>query len=190
MQVQMRCCHLKHKGEVWTLDLGDNRAEIRDSGENVRAEYTREEAAEQFLMPSFSESIKQFRAPIDGEIWYFDVARPDLKQIKAFIDQAMVAAGPEAVRAVRNHAIRDTLIGLAAVSIGGALTIGSYLQAAQDPNGGEYVVTYGAVLFGLVMIGKGIYGFMRHGQLQTLSQKPQDSRINVESDAPSNRPPE
>jgi hypothetical protein len=183
----MRCCHLKHKGEMWILDLGDDRAEIRDTEENIRAVYTRDEAAEQFLLPSFSESIKQFRAPIDGQLWYFDVARGDLKQIKAYIDQAVVTAGPGAVRAVRNSAIRDTLIGIGGVAVGTALTVGSYLHAEQNP-GGEYVITYGVILFGLVMIGKGIYGFLRHGHLQKLSSTQEEGRMDAEPGPPSDRP--
>ena len=45
MQVPMRCCHLKHKGEGWVLDLGEDGAEVRDSSGSVRAQFTREEAA-------------------------------------------------------------------------------------------------------------------------------------------------
>jgi hypothetical protein len=166
----MRCCHLKHKGESWTLDLGDEGAAIRDAAGKVRAEFAREEAAEQFLLPSFSESVKQFRAPVEGELWYFDVARDGLKEIKACLDQSVVAAGPEAMKAIRNRAIRETLIGSAGVIGGTALTVGSYLHAAQNPGGGEYYVTYGLILFGLVLLGKGIYGFLRYGQLQKLAQ--------------------
>lgn len=170
MQVPMRCCHLKHKGEAWVLDLGDEGAEVRDASGGVRAQFTREEAAEAFLLPSFSESIKRFRVPVDGELWYFDVAKNDLKEIKAYINQAVVASGPEAVVAVRNRAIRDGLIGLGGVAAGVALTLGSFFNAAQNPGGGEYVVTYGLVLAGLIMIGKGIYGFVRYGQLKKMSQ--------------------
>ncbi len=137
MQVPMRCCHLKHKGEAWVLDLGAEGAEVRDASGDVRAQFTREEAAESFLLPSFSESIKQFRVPVDGELWYFDVAKNDLKEIKAYINQAVVAAGPEAVVAVRNRAIRDGLIGLGGVAAGVALTLGSFFNAAQNPVGGR-----------------------------------------------------
>jgi hypothetical protein len=85
---------LSSKGEPWTLDLSDEKAEVRDAAGQVRATSTRDEAAEQFLMPSLSESIKQFRVPVDCELGYFDVAKPELKEIKAYIDRALVAAGP------------------------------------------------------------------------------------------------
>jgi hypothetical protein len=166
----MRCCHLKHKGEAWVLDLGDEGALVRDASGRVRAQFTREEAAGAFLLPSFSESIKQFRLPVDGEIWFFDVAKNDLKEIKTYINEAVVAAGPEAVLAVRNTAIRDALIGLACIIAGVGLTVWSYIRATQNPEDSGYVVTYGLVLVGLVMLGKGVYGFVRYGQLKKMSQ--------------------
>jgi hypothetical protein len=170
----MRCCHRKHKGERWVLDLGDEDAEVRDASRDVRAQFTHEEAAGKFLLPSFSESIKQFRVPIDGELWYFDVEKSDLKEIKTYINQAVVAAGPEAVAAVRNVAIRDSLIGLACVAAGVGLTALSFVQAAQNPQEGRYVVTYGLILGGLVMLGKGVYGFVRYGQLKKMSRDQRD----------------
>jgi hypothetical protein len=172
----MRCCHREHKGEVWTLDLGADGATVQDARRAVRGEYGRAEVAEQFRLPSFSESVKQLRIPIDGELWYFDVARADLKEIKAYLDQAVVAAGPEAVRAVRNRALRDTVIGAGVFVAGVALTVGSYLRAAQNPAGGQYVVTYGLILVGLVMVGKGVYGLVRYGRLQKLAQEHEDTR--------------
>ncbi len=170
MLIQMRCCHLQHKGETWTMELGEEHAEIRDATGTVRCEFSRQEAAEQFLLPSFSQSIKQFRAPVSGQLWYFDVPRDDLKRIKAYVDQSVVSAGPQAVRSVRNRALRDLLIGVGGLAVGIALTVASFLHAAQNPNAGEYVVTYGLMLFGLVMIGKGVYGHVRYSQLRKLSQ--------------------
>jgi hypothetical protein len=78
--------------------------------------------------------------------------------------------GPEAVSAVRTKALRDCLIGLGAAILGVVMTVGSYMYAASKDEGGSYVITWGLVLFGLVMLGKGAYGFMRHAGLQKKSQ--------------------
>ncbi len=97
---------------------------------------------------------------LNGELKSFTIAAND---------QLTAAAGPEAVRAVRNRAIRDALIG-AACAIGGvALTVGGYMEAAQKPGGGEFKVAYGLVLFGLVMLGKGVYSYLQYQQIQRLS---------------------
>src|SRR4051794_10259596 len=111
--VEMKCCHLKHKGEIWHLDLGGEGAAVLDPAGTVRAEFTPEEAAGAFKLPSFSESIKQFRLPIGTEEWYFDVDKDGLRQIKAFMDAAVVASGPGAVQALRSAGLRD--VGLGAV---------------------------------------------------------------------------
>ena len=171
MAIPMKCWHRDHKGEMWSLDLGDERAELRDAAGAMRGEFTRDEAGEQFLMPSFSESIKQFRLPVGGELWYFDVGKDDLKQIRAYIEHSVAAAGPDAVRAVRNAAIRDGVIGLVVLLVGVGITIGTHLKEADDPEGGtQSVVMYGAILVGLIMLGKGIYGLVRYNRLKTLAQ--------------------
>jgi len=129
----MRCCHVKHKAEAWTLDLSDEGAEIRDAAGDLRSRFTREEAASEFLLPSFSESIKQFRAPVEGELWYFDVVKNDLKEIKAYINQGRGGCWPRGGAGVRNVAIRDGLIGLACIAAGVGLTVWSIVRAAQNP---------------------------------------------------------
>jgi len=100
-------------------------------------------------------------------MWYFDVAKRDLAEIKTYLNESVVAAGPEAVRAVRNRALRDLLIGIVAVLLGIGLTVASFL-AAENEEDGRFYVTYGAILFGLVMAGKGIWGFAQYGKLQRL----------------------
>jgi hypothetical protein len=169
--VEMRCCHVKHKGEIWHLDLGGEGATIRDAAGNVRAEFTPEQAAAAFTLPSFSESIKQFRAPINGEEWYFDVGKEGLKEIRAFMDAGVVAAGPEALKSLRSKAIRDLLVG-AAMAVGGAvLSVMSFQQAANNPQGGTYYVTYGLVIAGLVALGRGGYQLSRHNRLKQIAEQ-------------------
>jgi hypothetical protein len=119
-------------------------------------------------MPSFSESIKYFGIVIDGKVQRFDVPRAGLKEIRAFTYRVTLASGPEAVRAVQRRAIRDTLIGAVCVVAGIALTIGAYLAAANKLRDGRYSVFYGLVLFGLVMLGRGIYRFRQYRELQRI----------------------
>lgn len=167
----MKCCHVKHKGEIWHLDLGGEGAAVRDPAGNVRAEFTPEEAAGSFKLPSFSESIKQFRLPVDGQEWYFDVDKDGLRQIKAFMDAAVVAAGPGAINALRTAALRDLVLGVL-VTLGGiGLTVFGYMKAANDPQGGKYYVTYGLVIAGLVMVGRGIVNLSRYNRLKRVAEE-------------------
>lgn len=169
MRIDMRCCHAQHKGETWILELGKDDARVIDAAGAVRGEFTRAEAHENFHLPSFSESIKQFRVPVDGQLWYFNVAKPDLQQIKAYLDESVVAAGPEAVQSVRNRALRDGAIGVVALAIGIGITLFTLLRADANPEGGEYVVMYGPMIFGVVMLGRGVFGLMRYSRLKSVS---------------------
>jgi hypothetical protein len=175
MPVQLRCVDKGHQGELWTLNLGDN-VVVRNPAGEVAGEFEAAEAGDCFQLPSFSESIKYFGVLLGDKVWCFDVSKGDLKEIKTFLNRTVAAAGPEAVLAVRNRAIRDVLIGAACVVGGGVLTVGSFLAAANQPEGGQYTVTYGLILFGLIMLGKGAYGFVRYGKVKQLAQESADSQ--------------
>jgi hypothetical protein len=169
MSIRLRCLHKDHKDETWKLDLDGDPVTLKDESGTVVWEMPANVAITQFQMPSFSESIKYFGILFGKEIRQFDVSKEGLKEIKTFLNKSVLAAGPEAVAAVRTKAIRDLLLG-AACAIGGVvLTVGSYTAAAQKPEGGKYTVTYGLVIFGLIMLGRGVYGFVRHNQLKSLA---------------------
>ena len=52
--------------------------------------------------------------------------------------------------------IRNMVIGGAICFIGIAVTIGSYHAAANSPSGGQYVIAWGAVIFGGIQFFKGL----------------------------------
>lgn len=169
MSVRIRCVDKDCKGQEWTLELGADKVVVRDASGRTVGEFPPADAASRFQMPSFSDNIKYFGITLGDQIRRFDITKDGLREIKAFNNRLVASAGPEAVRSVRSKAIRDSLIG-AACAIGGVvLTIGSYLSAANNPEGGRYTVTYGLVIFGLVMLGKGAYGFSQYGQIKRLS---------------------
>jgi hypothetical protein len=170
MTVSLRCVDKDHKGEEWALDLGSDKVIVRDAMGGLVAEFPVAEAAGRFQMPSFSENIKYFGIAFADQIRRFDVPKDGLKEIRAFNNRLTAAAGPEAVQAVKNRAVRDTLIGVACAIGGVVLTVGSYMAAANDPKGGRYTVTYGLVIFGLAMLAKGIYGFMQYGQIKRVHE--------------------
>jgi hypothetical protein len=170
MPIQLRCVDKDHQGEQWTLDLDGDKVLVRDAASKVVAELSPEDAAARFQMPSFSENVKYFGIAIGDRIQRFDVSKDGLREIRDFNNRLTVRGGPEAVQAVRNKAIRDTAIGVLCAVGGTVLTVGSYLSAANKPEGGNYTIAYGLVLFGLVVLGKGIYGFVQYGRIKALSE--------------------
>lgn len=171
MAISLECLHKDHKGKTWTLDLEGDPVTVKDESGTVVWEMPANVAVSQFQMPSFSDSIKYFGILFGKEIRQFDVSKEGLKEIKTFLNKSVLSAGPEAVAAVRNKAIRDLLLG-AGCAIGGVvLTVASYQDVAQKPEGGKYTVTYGLVIFGLIMLVRGVYGFVRHGQLKGMAEQ-------------------
>ena len=59
---------------------------------------------------------------------------------------------------LRRRAITHIIMGFILLFIGIAITAGSYAGAANDPNGGPYVVTWGLIILGVFWI---IAGFAR-----------------------------
>ena len=54
--------------------------------------------------------------------------------------------------------------------LGVGITVAGYMQAAHQEEGGKFKITYGLVIFGLVMLGKDAYRFMRYGNLRKMAQ--------------------
>jgi hypothetical protein len=166
--IDLICVNKALRGQCWELDLDGEQAVFLNTDGDVVAEVGPEQALALFQMPSFSESIKYFGLRTEDGILQFEVSKEALKQIKLFVNRTIASAGPEAVAAVRNKAIRDTVIGIAAVVGGLGVTAYGYLAAAMSPGGGKYTVFWGIVLLGVIMIGKGIYGFRQHALLKSL----------------------
>lgn len=171
MAVPIRCIGRGRDGQVWSLDLGSEKVVVRDAAGATLAELLPEEAVLRFQMPSFTQSVKYFNITLGDGPQSFMVSKEGLAEIKAFTNRTIASVGPEAVQAVWKRAIRDTLIG-AACTVGGiVLTIGSFILAANNPQGGRYFITWGVVLFGIVMLVKGIYGMIQYGQIKRFAEQ-------------------
>lgn len=165
MTVQLRCMDKDRKGESWTLDLDGDPVTVTAPDGQVMMSLPPDVVVKFFQLPSFSESIKYFSIQFGTQLRSFDVSKEDLKQIKALINRSLAAAGPEAIAAVKKKAIRDVLIGVGGIIAGIGLTVAGFVVAAQKPEGDKVTITFGLVIFGLVMVGKGIYGFQQYRQL-------------------------
>ncbi len=162
---------LVNSQEKWSLDLSGDVVTLRDPAGSVHLECAPDEAVQRFQMPSFSESIKHFGVYVGDHLLEFQPLDQGLAEIKSFLNRRILIAGPEAVFAVKNAAIRDTLIG-AAVALGSiVLTVGSFIAAAKNPEGGSFHLLMGLSLFGLVMFGKGIYGFVQYRRILRLAEE-------------------
>lgn len=170
MSIPLQCLHSAHKGQMWSLELGSEKVVVRDGAGTPLREFMPEEAVLHFQMPSFTGNVKYFNITLGETQYAFSVTKEGLSEIQNFINRTIATVGPEAVQAIWNRAVRNTLIGLACTIGGIVLTIGSFVLAANNPQGGKYFITWGVVLFGVVMLVKGIYGFFQHGQIRRIAE--------------------
>src|SRR5262245_45934226 len=105
MAVQLRCVDRGRTGWVCWVDSDGEKVVVRDAAGKPVGEFTPEEAAGHFQMPSFSENIKYLGIALGGAIHRFDVPKDGLRQIKALMNRSIASAGPEAVRSVKSRAI-------------------------------------------------------------------------------------
>jgi hypothetical protein len=178
MPIELRCIEKKHKNELWELRLGREKVWVTNAAGEVVGEFEPDDVSRYFQLPSFSESIKYFGILLGERWWRFNVDRDGLRRIRNYINRTIVAAGPEAVQAVRNRALRDLVVGVLLAVAGVVITVVTYSIAANKPGGGKYYITYGLVIVGLVMAGKGTYGFSQYSSLKRMAaaQDEQDDR--------------
>jgi hypothetical protein len=58
--------------------------------------------------------------------------------------------------------VRRMIFGLLWFAGGTVVTLGTYISAAQNPNGGHYFIAWGAILFGALDFFVGLNGWMKH----------------------------
>lgn len=154
-----------HKQEAWKFTLGDDTLRLWNPNGEMAAEFSPELAVECFQFPSFTESIRHFSIQLPESKLHFNVDKPQLNHLRTFANLATVAAGPAAVRAVRNKAIRDLVLGL------GAITAGGLLCAALFTNGGRVrgiKLVFFVVVFGISLTAKGALGYRQYLNMQRL----------------------
>jgi len=81
----------------------------------------------------------------------------------AFVNNPTTDALPQMEGSGRH--IRRMIYGLFWAVGGSAVTLGSYLSAASNPNGGRYFVAWGAMIFGVVDFFIGLNGLMKQRSL-------------------------
>ncbi|MBC7772445.1 MAG: hypothetical protein H7210_08120 [Pyrinomonadaceae bacterium] len=141
------------KGEIWTLELTQEDATLRDQSGEVREVFSPEDAARSWLMPGFTGS-RSLKLPIEAGQVAFECRKAGLTHLRRFLRRGIILAGPEAVRWYRNRAIRELVIGVVLFVVGTAVTIASFLG---QPSTGNGTVFYGLMLAGLIEIGRGMY---------------------------------
>jgi hypothetical protein len=156
----------KKGGETWQLELEPEEARLSDPTRNLVARIPRGAAEQRILLPSFSENRSKISVLTDdNKLVSFNPDKPAIAEIKSYFNAALAAAGPEAIAALRGKAIRDLAIGVIAAAAGIGLTVLSYLHPTEKDGTSKSTVFYGLVIFGLIMVGRGIMNLSRAGKV-------------------------
>jgi hypothetical protein len=157
------------RGQLWSMEWDPDFVIVRDAAGTVVWQAPPQDAVQSFRMPSFSDSIKYFGIQIGSELHEFELAREDLQRMKDFLDGAIATSGPDAVRSIRKKAIRDLVIGALLTLIGAATSAMLLAKVVELKGRGPGRLTFGCLIFGVIMLSKGIYGLRQHRRVEALA---------------------
>ena len=164
MAVELRCAVRGFTDRTWFLDVSGPHAVVTTADGQPFCKFTPEEASARFLVPHFGSKIDKFTICLDEQSVPFKVSKQGLKEIKSFLLRSVATQGSEAIDEFKSRAGKCMLIGLGSIVLGAVLSIGSYMAAASQPEGGSYWVFTG-------LIGYGIYSLVRGFALSSQGRK-------------------
>jgi Protein of unknown function (DUF2510) len=85
------------------------------------------------------------------------------------------APGLPAWEAARASARKSLIIGAIIIAIGLAISIGTYVAAASNPNGGHYFLAFGPVIVGVLALFRGFRAWNAAGPRPAAMTGPSDS---------------
>lgn len=171
MRMTLECMKKGHKKEIWELKIKDeDTIDIHNPAGELVDSFDRGAVVNDFVLPSFVQSVPYSNIPLSGELWAFKISKGDTRKIKQFIDQSVVSDGADSIDSVRKTAMRDLLIGIPLALVGIGISVASFVAASGGAEGGRYTLTTGMIGVGLFWAGKGLYGLNRHKKLMAMSR--------------------
>lgn len=157
MQLVLRCKDKRFLKGDWLLAVDNKEVTLTDSEDIIRIAFSHAEAAGRFTFPSFWESIRDLGIRADnGDIIWFVPKANNIARIKTYLDRALATQGPAAIGAIRRRGWRFVLAGSGVTGLAIFVMVASMVRAFGNPQGGEYYVTIGSMVSGLILLSRGI----------------------------------
>jgi hypothetical protein len=135
---------------------------LTDSEGAARASFSRAEAEARFVLPSFWESIKDLGVRGDtGDVVWFVPDGESVARIKTYLHGALAAQGRAAISAVRRRGWLLVLAGVGITALAVSVMVASMARAFGNPEGGKYYVTIGGIVFGLLVLSRGVAALVK-----------------------------
>jgi hypothetical protein len=162
------CTDKDHGKGEWEFRRYKGGMDVTDADGQHVCWFSHEQANDRFALPSFWRSIKNINFTTDkGALITFEPDPRDVRIVRQYLDDALLAGGVEAVTRLRNKGLASLAGGLllAAVCV--------VLLVVLDPGfeaGDRQRRRYGkpllvGVIFGIALVGGGAYALIRSGRL-------------------------
>jgi hypothetical protein len=155
------------KGE-WEFRRHKSGMNVIDPDGRVVCWFPHDQANDRFALPSFWRSIKNITFTTDqGRVIQFEPDKRDVRIVRKYLDDALLAGGIEAVKKLRNRGLLSLAGGLllAVICVVILLLLDQGVQAEQQERkrfGRPLLV---GVIAGIALVGGGVYGLVRSGRL-------------------------
>jgi hypothetical protein len=143
------------------LVLVDDELILRDGTDNVLASFRAAEATLRIRPPSFWGSRFILIDVGQRDPLCFEPSAEAVSRVRALIGHVLEQNPVEAATAMRRKGTRDLLIGGGSLGLGLAITAWSF--GAAEP-GGEFVITVGLIVVGVVEVLRGAYWMVKAGR--------------------------
>jgi hypothetical protein len=163
----LHCADRKTGEGEWEFRRCKDGMDVIDPTGKVVCRFKHASANDIFELPSFWRSIKHIVFTTDKAVVHFEPDARDVRTVREYLDDALLAGGVGAVRRLRNRALLGLLGGLAlALACAGAFYLldqGLRVDPANRKGYGRPLIIAGIV--GLSLAGWGVYGVSRSGRL-------------------------
>lgn len=165
MSIRLRFAHWGHRGEVWTLDLGE-KVVLRDASGATVAAFPYQEAPAYLEVPGFFAEVKYLGIRTNTGLKRFRLDKHDMHAVCVFVEYLRAKQDPEAPRKARRWAVIRMTGGLALAVVG----IVSFIVAGNRGDSYDDTVV-SAVLAAIVYFVYGLSTWRQAARMQRLAQE-------------------
>jgi hypothetical protein len=160
----------KDEERYWVLKLTDEGATIEDHTGEVRGNFSLRTVREMIMMPSFWKSRHHLEIQTKMGLQSFDLTARQKRDLQFWLDQAYVRLYPDAPTRVVWVSLGMMLGGFTIALVGAIVSYISYEAAAQNPEGGNYVVLTGVLGMGAILALQGLVKLFEYPHWRRVSE--------------------
>jgi hypothetical protein len=162
------CTDKQHGKGEWEFRRSKDGMNVTDPDGRLVCWFPHDKANDRFALPSFWRSIKNINFTTDkGALITFEPDKTDVRIVRQYLDDALLAGGVESVTRLRNKSLASLAGGLllAAVCVVLLIVLDPGFEAGQQQRRRHVKPLLVGVIVGLALFGGGTYGLVRSGRL-------------------------